>query len=460
MGMAIKRPVIVMALYDIGRDNWNSFTLSYNTYLEWMKNTLSLKAKFVIYTEEKFIDKIKKYRKEFDPDFEDTILINLPLEELDCFKKYYDRLSDLMFSDNFKKKVRIEVPEMTQPLYNVIMFNKLNFLKDAKDKKYFDNDFLIWADAGGLREAISNYKNEVWPCLDKVNQLDNSKVTFFSHSKNIHVENKEYHALSQIRYIQGTAFMAPSNLIDDLTKEFNQTIEECLENKYIGSDEKIFDITYCRNPDKYNLIRCTWRTYFNIFKENSPDLFDFSGNQSNKVFIDLGAYECGSLRQKINELNMDNSWEVHVFEPNPLVDTKKYAEQIKCCRIITHKKAAWIRDGKVIFNQYGQNGKSQGSLLEETGAGRWYSDYYGHIIVESIDISKFIKSIDKDKEIYLFMDIEHSEYELLEKMIKEGWPNNIKKIWIEWHDSKNEYNSKRLYKIKNLIKEKGTEINE
>jgi hypothetical protein len=31
MGMAISKPVIVMALYDIGRDNWNSFTLSYDT---------------------------------------------------------------------------------------------------------------------------------------------------------------------------------------------------------------------------------------------------------------------------------------------------------------------------------------------------------------------------------------------------------------------------------------------
>ena len=60
MGIVINKPVIVMALYDIGRDNWKNFNLSYNTYLWWMKNTLSLDTDFVIFTEEKFSEKIRK----------------------------------------------------------------------------------------------------------------------------------------------------------------------------------------------------------------------------------------------------------------------------------------------------------------------------------------------------------------------------------------------------------------
>lgn len=456
--MVVKNPVIVMALYDIGRDNWNSFTLSYDTYLSWMKNTLSLKSKFVIYTEDKFTNRIQEYIKEFDPLLENTILINKPLEQLDCYKKYYEKLYDLMNSEEFKNKMHLEVPEMVQPLYNVIMFNKLHFLKDVKDNNYFDNDILIWADAGGLRDHIDNYKGELWPSLDKVNQLDNSRVTFFSHSKNIHIENKEYHALSQIRYIQGTSFLVPSNLIEKLTVDFEKTIDECLDNKYIGSDEKIFDITYCKNPDKYNLIKCTWRTYFNILKESSPDLFDSKGNQTNKVFIDLGSYECGSLRQKIDELDIDSSWDVHAFEPNPFVDTEKYAKQITCCRVKVHKEAAWKRSGKVIFNQYGNGGKSQGSLLEETGGGKWYSDYYGDCIVKSIDFYEFLKNFDENKEIYIHIDIENSEYDVFNHIMEKGWPKNIKKIWIEWHNSVNEDNKQKIEIIEKIIKEKGTKI--
>ena len=71
----INKPVIVMALYDIGRDNWKNFNLSYNTYLWWMKNTLSLDTDFVIYTEEKFSEKIREMREEFDPTFQKTKLL-------------------------------------------------------------------------------------------------------------------------------------------------------------------------------------------------------------------------------------------------------------------------------------------------------------------------------------------------------------------------------------------------
>jgi hypothetical protein len=265
--MAIKKPVIVMALYDIGRDNWESFGLSYNTYLFWMKNTLALNANFVIYTEQKFVDKIKNLRKEFDKNLEKTIIVDIPLNELDCYKKYNDKLNNLMFSDDFIKKVHHkDVPEMAKPLYNIIMFNKLNFLKDTKDKNYFDSDLLIWADAGGLRDDIKNYINVEYPAPNKLNQIDENKTTFFSHVPDFDIQNKEYHAMSQIRYIQGTAFFVPKSKLDKLLNDFNETIEDCINNKFIGSDEKIFDLTYIKDKSQYNLIKCSWREYFTLFK--------------------------------------------------------------------------------------------------------------------------------------------------------------------------------------------------
>lgn len=263
----IKKPVIVMALYDIGRDNWDHFNLSYNTYLWWMKNTLSLDAKFVIFTEEKFLSTITDYRREFDPSFDNTIIVNEPLENLDSYKRYNDRLTSLMGSEEFKQKVHHgHVPEMTKPLYNIIMFNKMDFMKKTKDLSFFDCDYVIWADAGGLREDISNYQGKKWPDIDKLNGLDVSKVTFFSHSADFSIDNAEFHAMSQIRYIQGTAFGAPKDSIDNLHTEFHKTVDECISNGFIGSDEKIFDLTYVKDKSKYQLIKCTWREYFNILE--------------------------------------------------------------------------------------------------------------------------------------------------------------------------------------------------
>lgn len=451
MGLAIKNPVIVMALYDIGRDNWNSFTLSYNTYLFWMKNSLSMNAKFVIYTEDKFAEKIENLRKEFDPNLESTKIIVNPLEDLTCYKKYHNKLSEIMNSDEFKDEASWNnVPEMNEPLYNVIMFNKIDFIKHAKENNFFNGDLYVWADAGGLRDSINNYKNENWPSLNKINQLDNSKITFFSHNKIFNVKDNKKHCISQIRNIQGTAFFIPKVCVDEFHSEFHQTIEECISQKFIGSDEKILDITCCKNKSKYNLIKCNWRTYFNIFKDDGLDLFK-SANKSNKVLIDLGSHELHGLNYLLDKTNADESWSIFLFEPNPLLNKEIELEE----NLKLFKKAAWIRNGRTILNQYEKDGKGQGSLLEETNEGRGYMDFFGECIVDCVDLHDFISKLN-DKEIWLNVDIEYSEMTVIKHMIKKGWPKNIKNIRIKWHNL--EKNKEEIAKLENIIKSKNTKI--
>jgi hypothetical protein len=262
-----KNVVVVTALYDIGRDTWEEFRQSYGGYIHWMEKTLSLNSKLVIYTQLKFKDEIESIRKKYDPTLIDTIIITQELEELPAYKMYNQKLETLMSSDTFINKLSFpEVPEMSKPLYNVIMFNKIFWIRDCIENKYFNNELVIWADAGGLREPIENYAGIRWPNMQTVNNLDPNKITFFSHNESFDVPDKEFHSLSQIRNIQGTAFFVPSHLIDFLIKEFCETIDNSLQDNYIGSDEKIFDITYIKNKHMYTLIKCTWREYFNIFK--------------------------------------------------------------------------------------------------------------------------------------------------------------------------------------------------
>ncbi len=264
--MDIKSPVIVTALYDIGRDKWEKYTHSYGGYIHLMERTLSIKSKMVIYIPLKFKEEVEHYRKKYDENLNDTIIVIQELEELEAYKIYNDKLNELMFSESFMKKADFDVPEMNRPLYNVIMFNKVFWLKDCVDKKYFDNDLVIWADAGGLREPVEWYKDKVWPNIDKINKIEKNKNIFFSHNKDFNIDDKQFHALSQVRNIQGTAFFVPSHLINDLTNNFLETIDECMSLGYIGSDEKIFDMVYVKDKTKHHLIECTWREYFKIFE--------------------------------------------------------------------------------------------------------------------------------------------------------------------------------------------------
>ena len=90
--MDIKKTAIVTAIFDIGRDKWDNFTMSYHTYLWWMRNLLYLDTNLIIYTEERFKNDIINYRKEVDPNLEKTIIIIQPLESIEGYKTFFEPL--------------------------------------------------------------------------------------------------------------------------------------------------------------------------------------------------------------------------------------------------------------------------------------------------------------------------------------------------------------------------------
>ena len=256
------KPVIVQALFDIKRDKWNHFTMSYHTYLHWMRNVLSLDNPIVIYTEEKFFKAIFDNRKVFDPKMEKTRIIVQETKDLTAYKLFYKRLDKLMQTQEFKGNAHFDVPEMTKPLYNTIMFNKLYWLRHARDSNFFNGNVYVWKAAGTYREELELYAHKKWPDPKKI---DMSQPTFFSHHEEISIHNIKHHAFSQMRFIHGTCFFVPNDSLDYLISEMEYTIDESLKQQYIGSDEKMFDITYLRAPQNYKLIKSNWREYFPLF---------------------------------------------------------------------------------------------------------------------------------------------------------------------------------------------------
>ena len=89
--MKIEKPTIVTALFDIGRDTWDGYDLSYGTYLYWMKAILMYDMPMVIYTDEKLYDEIKKNRMVCDPNLEKTIFEIKKLEDLVATKRTIQR---------------------------------------------------------------------------------------------------------------------------------------------------------------------------------------------------------------------------------------------------------------------------------------------------------------------------------------------------------------------------------
>jgi hypothetical protein len=251
--------------FDIERGNWDTFTVHNNTYMYWFKNLLSLDINLYIKTESKFVETIREARKNIDPS--KTIIEEVSIKDLTSYKLFNTKLEQLMYSDEFRNiVVHSDVPEMSKPLYNVLMFEKVNFLKDVVRDNPFNTEYFSWVDAGFIRSEDDLKGIASWPDLDKLDIKEN-KTKFFCINKNIndHVPNIKDHLLSQMRLIKGTVFFLHKNAIGQLCTLFNSKVEEYINKGVIGSDEKIFDICYMASPELFDLYQCDWREELNLF---------------------------------------------------------------------------------------------------------------------------------------------------------------------------------------------------
>jgi len=153
-----------------------------------------------------------------------------------------------------------------------------------------------------------------------------------------------------------------------------------------------------------------------------------------KIFLDCGAHDGCSVRMFEKIYDDKKEYEVYSFEGSTsqrLGSLQKY-HQKNCYKFKKNEvipKLVWIFDGKVSFNGWNQSIK-QFSSVDTPNTGF-------PAVVESLDFSKWIKdNFNKDDYIVLKMDIEGAEYEVLNKMIKDGTMSYINKFYGELHGLK------------------------
>ena len=136
------KPVIVSALFDINRDSWSNFTMSYNTYTSWAQYLLSMNTPIVFFTEEKFKKSILETRMLYDPNLKQTKIIIKEKEELELYKSHYHKVKELMQSDKFAKIVQFkDVPEMCQHKLISPKFPLTDMSPSMKKHAYTVNSF-------------------------------------------------------------------------------------------------------------------------------------------------------------------------------------------------------------------------------------------------------------------------------------------------------------------------------
>lgn len=133
------------------------------------------------------------------------------------------------------------------------------------------------------------------------------------------------------------------------------------------------------------------------------------------IYIDCGFY-VGKALEKYQELGLVNSdTTIYAFEANPELVVPDYVRA----------EAVWTDDKGVTFQIGGRNDAS--SIKGTSGHGDPKL-----VRVPSLDFSKFVSKLPDDY-IICSMDIEGSEYKVLEKMLEEKTIDKIDFLDIELH---------------------------
>ena len=159
-----------------------------------------------------------------------------------------------------------------------------------------------------------------------------------------------------------------------------------------------------------------------------------------KIFLDCGTNLGQGLKEFQQKFNMMNQsgWKIYCFEPNP--DIKLESLFPNATNIQYIQKAIWKENTHLEFRMQGKTMddlKGLGSKLEIVDKKYNPNNCKFKIQqVEALDLSDFISDLinkDSNAEIYMKMDIEGAEFEVLQHLIERDTIKYIKEIFCECH---------------------------
>jgi hypothetical protein len=238
-----------------------------SVYIGWMNNFLSIVNNFnlVIYSDENSSQYI---------DTKGNPKIKVILKPIDQFYNY--KYKDYWI-ENHKKNVLLNV--MSSWELNMLWSEKIWFVKETKERKYFETEFYGWCDIGYFRNRQSdtntnNLKN--WANSECISRLDKNKICYAlinNHDGFVNylyqtVNNKNTNGLPvqeippKQNSIAGGFFILHKDKIDWWSKTYDDKLMLYFKHNYLVKDDQII-LVDCILSDINSFL---------LFRENSPGL--------------------------------------------------------------------------------------------------------------------------------------------------------------------------------------------
>jgi len=219
-------------------------------YIQWMSNMLSNVESYylVIYTDEESCECFSKYK--YNPKIK---IVIKPFEEFYTYK-YKD-----YWEKNHERNTLLN--DRTEWRLNALWSEKVHFVHETMENKYFDTEFYGWCDIGYFRERYIHMMDEDqkklllkhWPIREKIQNLDTSKIYYSL----VNYDNQYLQQLGNIIQtknekglpteeippdqvsIGGGFFMTHKNNMDWWRNKYDAKLALYFENEYLVKDDQI-----------------------------------------------------------------------------------------------------------------------------------------------------------------------------------------------------------------------------
>ena len=154
-----------------------------------------------------------------------------------------------------------------------------------------------------------------------------------------------------------------------------------------------------------------------ILKKGDAKFYKDFDLEPGSVFFDVGGFEGDYTSNILQEYEC----EAYIFEPHPV-----FFEDIK---------KRFIDNNKVKVFNYGLGGKTEKVFLSDDSASSKVSNEKTDLSIVIKDISEVIEELQIKKIDLLKLNIEGSEYELLERLIETKEIEKIQKMKVQFHEN-------------------------
>ena len=246
--------IIVTALFDINR-SVHGDGRKMEDYFEWLNKTLKLNATFVVFTESKFINKIKNMKQ-------NIIIVEQKLEEIPYYK-YKKNIQNIINLPEYKK--RIEYPDRIEcnlELYNVILYSKFGWLKKVINT--YKYDYYFWMDAGCSRFFGNVNTTNPWP--NKMKFMNTKKLIIQGRHdlKYFKIDNNFIWTANNLLY--GTLFGGCSDILLDIGEKVEITFQRMIKQNKMNNEQLILAMIWNKNKNKFMVIINNTKKHLPLFE--------------------------------------------------------------------------------------------------------------------------------------------------------------------------------------------------